>query len=622
MNSPFFLPVFDRFFAQRDWLAARFAPFAAMPRSEGPVTLAGPPVSVCRLFTDVKIRITHLIDLSRRQKAHAMTRLFVALTLPLAACILSCAGEAHAQLRIVTYNTTHGPFTVTDGSTILKSIGEETRNGFAKPIDILLLQEQNNPSPGGNPSNASPDTTAFLNLLNTTIYNSPGMYAMSNRTGSGDTTQTLIYRTATVQLTGDTAFNTGAPRQTTRFQIRPVGYTTSAADLYLYNSHYKASLDASPPGANANQRNSEAMAIRANSDALGQVHAIYSGDHNFYFSDSREPAWATLVAAGNGQANDPINQVGNWHTNNAFAAVHTQSPCSSSVGNCGASGGMDDRFDFQLVTGELLDNAGISYISGSYHTFGNNGSTYNTDINNGNTITFPGVTSYTKSQILNSLQVFTDHLPVVADYQVPAIMQASAGSIPSSIDQGSTFNLSVSVSNSANVVAAIGADELTYSLSTTGAATGSYTNQVDQALGGANSHNVALNTSSTGMKSATITLTSTSQGVQNGTINLPISFQVVLPGDYNSDNAVDARDYVVWRKYAGLTGGATYTKGDGNRDGNVTSADYEIWRSYFGQTAPGSGTGDGLAAAVPEPATWVLMLCGCLAVLWRSRLRE
>jgi Dockerin type I domain len=547
-----------------------------------------------------------------------MPRLSVALILALVACIFSCADDAHAQLRIVTYNTTGAPAAGVE--TVFKAIGEEQRNGFAKPIDVLLLQEQNNPSPGGNAANASPNTAAFVNLLNTTIYSSPGMYAMSNRTGTGDTTQTLIYRTATVQLVGDTAFSTGGPRQATRFQIRPVGYTNSAADLYIYNSHYKASLDASPPGSNATQRNSEATAIRTNSDALGQVHAIYAGDHNFYFSDSQEPAWGTLVAAGNGQANDPINQVGNWHNNGSFAAVHTQSPCTASVGNCGVIGGMDDRFDFQLVTGELLDNAGLSYISGSYHAFGNNGSTFNDDINNGNTVTFPGVTSYTTTQVLNALHQATDHIPVVADYQVPAIMQASAGPIPSSIDLGSTFNLGVSVSNSANVLVAIGADELTYSLSTTGAATGSYTNQVDQALGGANSHNVALNTLSTGMKSATITLTSTSQGVQNGTINIPISFLVVLPGDYNSDGVVDAGDYDVWRKNAGLTGGATYAKGDGNRDGNVTSADYEIWRSHFGETASGFGLGDGLAA-VPEPAGALLMLSGCLGLLWRSRLR-
>ena len=47
-------------------------------------------------------------------------------------------------------------------------------------------------------------------------------------------------------------------------------------------------------------------------------------------------------------------------TASSFADVHTQSPVRT---NCTlVSGGMDDRFDFQLVTGELLDGEGLSYI--------------------------------------------------------------------------------------------------------------------------------------------------------------------------------------------------------------------------------------------------------------------
>ena len=52
----------------------------------------------------------------------------------------------------------------------------------------------------------------------------------------------------------------------------------------------------------------------------------------------------------------------------------------NATGNCGVGSGLDDRFDFQLVTGEFLDGAGLNYINNSYHSFGNNGSTYNTDI--------------------------------------------------------------------------------------------------------------------------------------------------------------------------------------------------------------------------------------------------
>jgi hypothetical protein len=553
-------------------------------------------------------------------------------------------GIAHAQLRIVTYNTDGEAFisTSTTGNgptdridTVLKAIGQETGNngkvggtylvdGIAKPIDVLLLQEQALPGSGAGANNPSPTTQSILSLLNTAYAGQGVTYSMSNRTGTSDGagSQTLIYRNETVQLIGDTAFSyLGQDRQTTRFQLRPVGYT-SAADFYVYNSHYKADLDSSPPGTNATKRYDEADAIRVNSDALGEgTHAIYAGDYNVYYSDSREPAVGRLTAAGAGQANDPAGQIGNWHNSSTFAAIHTQSPCVSSAvsgtSNCFAGGGMDDRFDFQLVTGEMLDGAGLSYINNSYHTFGNNGTTFNLDINSAsNTVPLTGVTSYTKAQVLSALHTVSDHLPVVADYQIPAIMQAVAGTIPTSIDLGSSFNLSVTVSNSANVITANGADVLHYSLTTSGSVTGSFLNQNDAALGGSNLHSVAFNTSSIGSKSGTITITSTNQGIPVGTINIPISFLVVLPGDYNGDGVVDAEDYVVWQKNSGLTGGATYAKGDGDRDGNVTLADYNIWRSHFGQTASGAGSGVNLASAVPEPSS---ILLGVFAICLLGR---
>jgi hypothetical protein len=74
-------------------------------------------------------------------------------------------------------------------------------------------------------------------------------------------------------------------------------------------------------------------------------------------------------------------------------------------------------------------------------------------------------------------------------------------------------------------------------------------------------------------------------------------------GDYNHNGIVDAADYVVWRK--GL--GTTYTQ-----------ADYNIWRAHFGQTA-GSGSGAIANAAVPEPATTIMMIVGMLAMSCRRR---
>lgn len=80
-----------------------------------------------------------------------------------------------------------------------------------------------------------------------------------------------------------------------------------------------------------------------------------------------------------------------------------------------------------------------------------------------------------------------------------------------------------------------------------------------------------------------------------------------LPGDFNGDNVVDVKDYLVWRK--GL--GTTYSQ-----------ADYSVWRSHFGQTG-GSGavllSAESPSAAVPEPSSLGLLLPFATAVLLRRR---
>jgi hypothetical protein len=74
-----------------------------------------------------------------------------------------------------------------------------------------------------------------------------------------------------------------------------------------------------------------------------------------------------------------------------------------------------------------------------------------------------------------------------------------------------------------------------------------------------------------------------------------------LTGDYNNDGAVDAADYVYWRK----TGGPP--------------ADYNSWRTNFGNTA-----GNGSAAhseSVPEPATSSLIFIAIILGLIRPMRR-
>jgi hypothetical protein len=85
-----------------------------------------------------------------------------------------------------------------------------------------------------------------------------------------------------------------------------------------------------------------------------------------------------------------------------------------------------------------------------------------------------------------------------------------------------------------------------------------------------------------------------------------------VAGDYNQNNVVDAADYVAWRNNP-----ATLPN-EGASPGVVDQADYNFWRARFGAN---SGAAAGLSAAVPEPATGVLMAM-IVAACFSSRTRR
>jgi T5SS/PEP-CTERM-associated repeat protein len=102
-----------------------------------------------------------------------------------------------------------------------------------------------------------------------------------------------------------------------------------------------------------------------------------------------------------------------------------------------------------------------------------------------------------------------------------------------------------------------------------------------------------------------------------------------LPGDYNRNGVVDAADYVVWRKTLGQTGAGLAADGDGNN--LVDSGDYAVWRARFGASlGVGSGSAgyplgasaEPLSAAVPEPATLVLLTLAVVGWCLPQRSRQ
>ncbi len=357
---------------------------------------------------------------------------------------------AVGDLRFVTYNVHATGDSFDRGSglpssslgTLLQAIGNESVNGLARPIDLLGLQEVRTQL------TTTADVVSQLNA----IYGA-GVYARGNTNGgstAGSDTVGLVYNTQTLDLLGEQAIGvattSGQPRQAMRYKLRPDG-GSAATEFYVYVSHFKAGAT----GDDEDRRDVEAQAIRADANALGSANVIYVGDFNI--QSSSDASFQTLVGAGNGQAFDPINRLGNWNNNNSFKDIFTQAPMNTPQSGF-TGGGLDDRFDFQLISGELTDGVGLEYIANSYHTFGNNGSlNANSNINDPGNTALPGLAN--RTTILNLLTTVSDHLPVVADYRAisssPSVQFTSTTQSVGEATTTITVNLQLSAAAQQNV---------------------------------------------------------------------------------------------------------------------------------------------------------------------------
>ena len=80
--------------------------------------------------------------------------------------------------------------------------------------------------------------------------------------------------------------------------------------------------------------------------------------------------------------------------------------------------------------------------------------------------------------------------------------------------------------------------------------------------------------------------------------------------NFDGDNDVDGADFLTWQRNIGL--GTTPAQGDANDDDVVNGEDFAIWKAQYGPLPA--------AAAVPEPATWMIAgMLGGVAGLWRRR---
>ncbi len=144
-------------------------------------------------------------------------------------------------------------------------------------------------------------------------------------------------------------------------------------------------------------------------------NVLIMGDFNLYTSS--EPAYQALTnetAYPNSYFIDPLYPygVGNWNSNYNFKEYHTQSTHKDSDSNCHSSGGMDDRFDFILMSENIYGGReNIRYVGGSYNALGNDGNRFNKSINN-------PTNQAVSQEVANALFHNSDHIPVTMDLVV------------------------------------------------------------------------------------------------------------------------------------------------------------------------------------------------------------
>jgi len=213
-----------------------------------------------------------------------------------------------------------------------------------------------------------------------------------------DTDRALFFRSASLELIAYGWLDTDL-RDIDWWDLR----LADAGDtLRVYSLHLKASQ-----GSTEEQRRyAECLVLRADLDALPAGRAaLVCGDYNLYTAS--EPAWQLLRSEGPGQLLDPLGQEGAWHDSATFAPVHSQSTRTTSFGG-GATGGLDDRFDFVLPTAALLDGLGLELDPASYLALGNDGAHLNVSI-------VTGANGAVSAEVADALHQASDHLPLLVD---------------------------------------------------------------------------------------------------------------------------------------------------------------------------------------------------------------
>lgn len=219
-----------------------------------------------------------------------------------------------------------------------------------------------------------------------------------------DSDGAFFYRSTKVQFLGQDTIGTEL-RNINVYRMKPI-LGDSSTSTTIYAMHLKASTGTT----NVQQRAREATRARENANLLPQNSKfIYCGDLNLYTSS--EPTYSVFTSDGtnlNGKSFDPLSP-GSWNNNAAFASIHTQSTRTTQLSDGGATGGLDDRFDFLLPSMAFRDTIVAKLFNNRYTALGNDANHFDQAINVLPNLAVP-------DSIANALYFASDHLPIYGDF--------------------------------------------------------------------------------------------------------------------------------------------------------------------------------------------------------------
>ena len=294
---------------------------------------------------------------------------------------------AQDTLKVTYYNLLNFPSQQQDRVDTLKKILD-----FIKP-DIFLVNELTSFNGAMLIKNNALNFNGFNTYQSALFYDGP------------DTDNLLYYNNSKFGLYSQNQINTtlrDISEYILYYKDPNLGTSNDTTFINFYSLHLKAGNSST----SEERRNQDAVIFKQYLIENGITKNLFvGGDFNFY--NSTELGCQEILYGQGLELLDPLDKIGNWHTNSDYMDCHTQSTRLNTGGYAGgANGGMDDRFDFIFVSEDIMNGSGgVKYVDNSYVADGQDGSYFNQEINFSSNGVVP-------NNIARALFYMSDHLPV------------------------------------------------------------------------------------------------------------------------------------------------------------------------------------------------------------------